>query len=620
MKLPHIIKKNFKLLIRAKSSSLIVVLGPLLVIFLVGVAFDNANTYALQLGVYSESYNDLTESFIGALKEQEFQVQKVDSEESCVSRIKSGDLHTCVVFPPNMEISNEAVNEIVFHVDYSRINLVWMVIDTISAKVKSRSSEISENLTAVLLQKLDETRVEIYNKNPTVEALKAENNDLISIASSVKEKVASMDLSFNLDNFQIAQLKSSVQQQQSASTTIDSELTYMNSKINSIINDLEDINTSDTREAVDDLNEVKESLIDIENATGNATWSNINNMVTTVESQLNDVKSRLDTAVSAKSEVDSNVVTMSDALGQSKTQLEEVHLALQKIDASISGISVTKASSIVSPISTKIKPVTPQKTHLSYLFPSLLVIVIMFISIILSATLVMMEKNSPAYFRNLITPVRNITFIIGTYITTLIVVILQLAVILGISVYFFNASIFPNLWTSLLILFLISSAFIFIGMAIGYIFKSEETSTLASISISSIFLLLSDVIIPMESMPNYLLTIARYNPFVISESLIKRSVMFNIGIKSLAFDIYFILGWFLAFFLIILIFQFFRQKQYFHRMAYKTSKFISEKRKSKKNQAKTKPAKIKPKSKVKPKPKSSKKKPTKSKKSSKSKK
>ena len=62
-----LVQKNLKLLVRARASALIVILGPLLVIFLAGLAFDNTNLYAVRIGTYSPSYNDLSNSFIEKL-------------------------------------------------------------------------------------------------------------------------------------------------------------------------------------------------------------------------------------------------------------------------------------------------------------------------------------------------------------------------------------------------------------------------------------------------------------------------------------------------------------------------------------------------------------------------
>ena len=60
----RLVSKDIKLLIRSKASALIVILGPLLVIFLAGMAFDNTQAYSVSLGTYSTSYNEISENFI----------------------------------------------------------------------------------------------------------------------------------------------------------------------------------------------------------------------------------------------------------------------------------------------------------------------------------------------------------------------------------------------------------------------------------------------------------------------------------------------------------------------------------------------------------------------------
>ncbi len=66
-------------------------------------------------------------------------------------------------------------------------------------------------------------------------------------------------------------------------------------------------------------------------------------------------------------------------------------------------------------------------------------------------------------------------------------------------------------------------------MFIGYLFSSEETGTLASISLASIFLLFSSFLIPLESLSKSVATIAQYNPFVLSENVLRQLLIFGKG-------------------------------------------------------------------------------------------
>src|SRR3989344_2559964 len=82
-----IVRKNIKLLMRTKASTLLVILGPLFLIFFAGIAFDNTTLYTVTVGTYSAAYNSLTNSFIDKLHEKQFKTKQYISEETCVDAI-----------------------------------------------------------------------------------------------------------------------------------------------------------------------------------------------------------------------------------------------------------------------------------------------------------------------------------------------------------------------------------------------------------------------------------------------------------------------------------------------------------------------------------------------------
>jgi len=84
--------------------------------------------------------------------------------------------------------------------------------------------------------------------------------------------------------------------------------------------------------------------------------------------------------------------------------------------------------------------------------------------------------------------------------------------------------------------------FIFLGMLIGNIFKSEETNMIASISIGFILLFFSSAILPIETLPEFIKNIANYNPFYISETLLSKVMLFHIGFSSLIGGVLILLG------------------------------------------------------------------------------
>jgi ABC-type polysaccharide/polyol phosphate export permease len=166
------------------------------------------------------------------------------------------------------------------------------------------------------------------------------------------------------------------------------------------------------------------------------------------------------------------------------------------------------------------------------MFPSLIALIVMLVSLMFAQTVVMMERKSSAYFRNLVTPTKEQVFILSNFLTTLLLLVLQLLLILGISMIVFKVDILANFLPTLLALLIIATFFIIVGITVGTVFSSPETSTLGAISIGSICLFLSDVLLPLETMPGYIQNIAQFNPFVVAEHLLRSTIIFKVGLVA----------------------------------------------------------------------------------------
>lgn len=530
-------------MIRSKSSALIIILGPLLVIFLVGIAFGNISKFSLNIGTYAESYTDLTNSFIEKLKEKEFRVQKISSEELCVDQIKLGKLHTCIVFPPDLTLESEKTNEIIFYVDYSKVNLIWMILDALSTKLEEQTTELSLDLTTNLLNKLESTRQELDKKRTTIASIKTDNqllaNQMVLLEQQIKLKIPELEsTSDEVRDYILTKINYT-----------EDEISSINSKIESL-----NVSNSTKNSLISQMNSINTYLYNIKTKVDGSSQSDL--------TRIKEITEELDSSLSTIS------LTLSATSSQTRSRIVELQTSIDNIYNNLETIKVKNATTIVNPITTQIKTVIPERSYLNYLFPPLIVLVVMFISVLLSTTLVMMEKHSMAYFRNFITPTRDITFILATFLTNILLVTIQLVIILIISINFFKAQILSSLLTAIPAMLLIVIFFTFVGMLIGYLFTSEETATLASISLGSIFLFLSDVILPLESMPSYVGNIARFNPFVVGENLLRKAVLFQAKFSVLANDFYLLLIYSAVLFIFIWISQKVLRKHLFHRIAY----------------------------------------------------
>jgi ABC-type multidrug transport system permease subunit len=539
MKLFQIIKKNIRILVKSKSTMLTIILGPLLVMFLLGLAFDNANIYRIKIGVYFNEKNNLTESFVDKL-ETRFRVVEYNNPENCIESIKLETINTCIIFPENMSIEENKTNEVQFYVDYSKINLVWMIRDVIMSSLEERSEEITQDLTNQLLEKIEKIETEVKEKQPVLIEMTTINNILSENAKNMQKKLNELDTGFNPSSFKAGEIREQIAKLKTLSfdsiSSSNDTLNYIKSIVSSSNLSSSEKN-SITNKILDAQNDLSNIKSDINKIYSDENSGELNILISNLVSRISDVEKKFE-------EINKTLQNVSKSLDYSKTKLSEGLLAIIKIqegfnniNKEIRSIEIRSAEKIVRPITITIKPLSYKKTHLNFLFPTLITIVLMFVSIMLSSLMVVIEKNSPAYFRNYISPTHQSMFSLATIITTVLVVMPQFLILFCIATIYVKTELLTSFWSSLIIALLTIIVFTLIGMLVAQFFKREETTMIAALIISTLFLFLSNTIMPIESMNLVLAKTANYSPFVISEFLFRHSLIFQTKIVSVLFQL-----------------------------------------------------------------------------------
>lgn len=572
-----LVKKDMKLLLRSKASALIVILGPLLIIFLAGAAFDNTKTYSVSIATYSSSYNDITNDFVDTLNENKFKVTKFESQESCIDSIKDGISHSCVVFSPDFKMGQNMKNEMTFYIDYSKVNLVYMVLDTLTETIGEKSSELSMNLTTVLLNTIDLTKAEVTERKSTIITLTEKNDEILKKVDSTYNELNTLDTDTELTAAAVSTLEDRKDKLSTQINNLEGVAEDALDEADSLIDELRDeiesssLSEEEKQNLLSLLSSSEEDIISIEedfDSTTNLTDNNLAELTTAVSNVavgMEDAKKKLNEAGSAKKASITNLNGAKALINEVISNIAVLQQSLNEIESSINSIKVKDASNIVSPVETTIKPVVAEKTHLNYIFPVLVVLVLMFTGILLSTTLIMLEKKTSAYFRNFISPTKDITFITATFITCFTLLFIQAAIIIGISTVFFGTEILYSMHKAVPVIMLCITLFTLAGMVVGYVFNSEETATLGAISLGSIFLLLSDVILPLESMPSYVFDIAQFNPFVIGGSLLRKTLIHNVPFISIENGLVYLFIYCASIFVIVIIVQSITKKHLFSR-------------------------------------------------------
>lgn len=496
-KLLQIIKKNFRLLVRSKSSALIVLFGPLLLILLISMAFNTSSLYDIKIGTYSDTYSDLSNSIIEQLNQDEFKAEKIDTSESCVNSVKSGDIHVCAVFPANLDVNTN--ENIAFHVDKSRINLVYIIINSISTEISTKSTELSTSLTSSLLNSITFATGKVNEASGTITQLSVGLKDIKDSVSSIQNTLKNLNDTTNI-------------------TILQGRADELNL-------------TGDAGELIEDY-----------------------------QSAVSSLRSKVDNIGDSSS----GLGAISSKLGTRISNTNDINSVFSQITNNFNAIQIKDVSKIVSPISTEIKPISLEDTtHFNYTFPILLVIILLFSGLLVSSTTILEEKSSKAFFRNFITPTSSTLFIFGNYISNLLIVFSQIAVIF-LALYLFSEIVIVEtiIINLILVILLTGSVFILLGMLLGYLFKSEETANLAVISLACILLFFSNTILPIETLPTAIKSIADYNPFILGADALKEILLFNAPLSSIETSFYILFGYIIGLFILIHIARTFSKRRY----------------------------------------------------------
>lgn len=548
----QVFKKNLLLLIRSKSSAFMILFGPLFIILLVGLAFTGSSSYELALGYYAPESSPLVDRFVENMQGEGFTVEQFLSVEECTARLKQGSLQACMAFPPDFAIQNNKTNEIVFYVDESRTNFVYQIIESVSSNLGVESAELSKDLTNDILEVLWRTEEGIDDALAQAIRAKAGISGLLQDTEGASSATEGIDL----ENEQVETqgLEDDVDELSELLEDLQSSTGSLLSKADTLVDELE--GASYSSEAFATFSSGVDSL----RTTVTNNEDDAEEVLNLYEEDLDTLKGALDEMEEKLSEADDARGEVLNLLGDVKREaqdalddLDALKAKLESLTATISNLRITSSDTISKPIVTKIEYLSSKSSKLSFMFPYLLMLVVMFIGLLLSGTLIIMEKKSKSSFRTFCTPTSDSLFMIGNFLTTLAILFVQLGVLLALAYYFIGDLLISNLNVALGILFLGVVFFILLGMAVGYVLSSQEAVTMISISLGSIFLFLSNLVLPLETLSSELRAVTAYNPYVMTSEALRRALLFGTPFDQLYRELAILAGYSVAVLLFILV-------------------------------------------------------------------
>jgi ABC-type multidrug transport system permease subunit len=503
-----------------------VLLGPLLIIALISLALSNTEEFQINVGIIAQDNEGMTQQFISHLESGNYKLINYSTIDECTEEIRLQTTHLCISFPENFKIDNsDEIKEVQFYADKTRINLVESIVSSVKSTITVKSDEISLGFTENILETINVTSNEVAKQKLILEEIKEKASG--SEKNIEKIKSNSEEISKNLESS-----KNELKNVNSHNDEIESSMNNLKTKTETLLTDLdklldtlEDSGTasSSTSKVRTDYNAVNDILETETNdiKEGNDALKNIvDNVDETINSASNyDIKTFANNANTEMSVISEKII--------------EIENKIKTIENKISLLEVTSAENIINPFSIKVNSIASTSERSTFMFPYFVTLIILFVGIMLSSTLIVMEKQSRAFFRTFTTPTREVYHIIANIITNMIVILLQLGLIVIGAIYYLKIPALNNYPVTLVILILSLLFFIMLGILLGYIFKTQEGTNIGSISIGSISIFLSNLILPVESFPEIVRKMLMFNPFMLCSELFKKSMLFSASFKVL---------------------------------------------------------------------------------------
>jgi ABC-type multidrug transport system permease subunit len=540
MKLLTAISKNLKLLFRNKESAYTIVFGPILIILLVSFALlGSGDDFTVRVGTYSPQHTDFSDRTINALGERDYVVSVYPDQDSCVQSVKTGTTHACLVFSER-EAGNGTI-PVTFYVDLSRTNIIYQISDDLEGALDLQADLIREQLAGDALTRMKTASALLDRDINTTSRLAKSLGDSHLQLSTAREALGSLSnvtpniTLTGLRGYQLGLAQDTRTVVEQSDAAIEEALDIIRQLEGACV-ECEEQTLEHAKSTKRTLEDTQTSIVQISQDVTKQKLFEADLLLQYAIEDMERLNSSLHNDSIAREAISSGVSAASKDSERNAREIKQVVVSLRYTKDFLDGQTLG-AEDISKPVTTSLVSVTASDDRLSFTYPYLLVLVIMFIGMLLASTLVVVDKTSRAAFRNFTTPTTDGYHIAVSFITASFLLALEVGLILLLSAMFVAQPLLLNPYSTIVIITLAIVFFTFLGMIIGYLSSTQEAAMIASITIGSILLFVSNVIIPVEGMARIAQAVTAFNPYLVLSELLKRSMLYGVDMAQVSREI-----------------------------------------------------------------------------------
>ncbi len=261
----------------------------------------------------------------------------------------------------------------------------------------------------------------------------------------------------------------------------------------------------------------------------------IDGLMVNYTNRIDDIKGNIagieDTTIALKEIRDEATLTFSEVdvlTRQINKSSEELLQNINSTKGMLSEVTARPPTAVAAPVKLDRFKAFEGRSHLDFLMPGIIGIVLMFVCFLLASITITQEKTRGTLLRTMLSPLTLPELLLGKILGLLFIAFFQGVILVVIAFFLYGISLTPEQLLPLFgAIFVYSASFIAIGMVIASFADSENTAMLSSMVLSIPMLFLCGVFYPFEMMPGTMAAFGNLLPITMGIEVFKDILVYQ---------------------------------------------------------------------------------------------
>lgn len=585
MKLLAEIEKDGKTFLRERRTLILLIAAPLIVLLVLAGVFGKPTAekaLPVSIGLCDMDGSDASSLFTESVSSHS-NIIDYSGHAACANfvrlQVSQGALSAAIIIPKGFQtgIAAGVSQNVTVFLDNSRVQIspsleaflkaaaqgtgqqigssfilsVWARLDNASAQLdrilrdvnasRAKALEIQESIgeTHASLSAIDFSTLtsQLDAANSTLDGAVSELQSAQSNLTLMQERIAAYDEELNATESDLLRVRAMIQNVSdsisNASASVNcsdpiffaycASLSSMNGSVASALSDV-DSRISKINATRADLRNINSTMEDFKLNIANSLSETEN-----VHARISSMYSFVSSLEESREESLRTMREINESAAQLVSKSDELESLILGSKAQITEITSRDAISVVAPILLSSQNIFGSRTFFDFLLPSLMPLILMFVSLFLASTSLVREKNAMTLERVYVAQVPLWEYALTKIASYTVVLFPEVLLLLATASIAYGA--FPLSDTSLLLflsatLLLLLFAFNALGIVIAAFSESEATAFLASLVIGLPFLFLSGILFPFEFMPAPIVILGQATPLTPAITAMQSGILY----------------------------------------------------------------------------------------------